>query len=125
MNVDVKKTQKYYNSISLNDLCDCNYCKNYYSQIKSAYPLVADYLASMGVDIEKPFETSPLEIDKNGILEYCTCQYIVFGNCETTYSHKIGNVEFHLATSYRSTGIKDEFFVLEFYPIQLKWIISE
>ncbi len=68
MNIEVKKTQKYYTSISADDLCSCNYCKNYYSQIKSAYPLVTDYLASMGVDIEKPFEISPLEVDENGIL---------------------------------------------------------
>ena len=125
MNIDIKKTKEYYNSISVNDLCDCNYCKNYYAQIKSIYPLVSDYLASMGVDIEKPFETSPLEIDENGILEYCACQYIVFGNCQTTFSHQIGNVEFHLATSYPSIDINDEFFVLEFYPVRLKWIISE
>ncbi|HBF7557054.1 TPA: hypothetical protein KOX55_000395 [Clostridioides difficile] len=125
MSVDVKKTQKYYNSIADNNLCDCNYCKNYYSQIKSAYPLVADYLASMGVDIEKPFEISPLEIDENGILEYCACQYIVFGNCQISYSHKIGNIEFRVATSYPNTGIKEEHFVIEFYPIRLKWIIFE
>ncbi len=125
MSVDVKKTEKYYDSITSNSLCDCNYCKNYYQQIKSAYPLMEDYLASMGADIEKPFDVSPLEPDVNGVLEYCACQYIVFGSCETAYSHKVGDVEICIAASHPSTGIEDEHFVLEFSPIRLKWVMSE
>jgi len=82
--------------------------------------MIASYLAALGVDIEKPFETSPLEPDGNGILEYCACQYIVFGSCPSTYSHKTGDVEFHAASSYPSTGIEEEHFVLEFSPIFLK-----
>lgn len=125
MNIDTQKTKKYYNSITKNDLCDCNYCKNYYLQIKSAYPLVADYLASMGVDIEKPFEISPLEPDGNGILEYYSCQYIVLGCCQTAYFHKINEVEFRIAISYPSTYMEEEHFVLEFSPIRLKWMRFE
>ena len=125
MDIDVKKTWKYYKSIATDDLCACNYCKNYYLQVRSAYPLVADYLASIGVDIQKPFETSPLEPDMNGILEYCACQYVVFGNCQGFHAHKMGNVELRIATSFPSTGIEDEHFVLELYPIRLKWIVCE
>lgn len=123
MGIDVKKTQKYYNSITTDDLCSCNYCKNYYFQVKSAYPLVANYLASIGVDIQKPFEISPLEPDTNGILEYCTCQYIVFGKYQTFHSHKVENVEFRIATSFPDTSIDDEHFVLELYPIRLKYVV--
>ena len=80
MNVDMTKTKEYYAAIDNSELCDCSYCRNYRLQIKSAYPEVAEYLASLGVHIQKPFETSPLEPDENGMLEYCGCQYIVFGN---------------------------------------------
>ena len=55
------------------------------------------------------------------MLEYCCCQYIAFGTCEPNYHHKIGNIEFRLATSYPGTGIEQEHFVLEFYPIKLKF----
>lgn len=123
MNVDIKKTQDYYNSLKPESLCDCSYCKNYYAQIRTEYPAVAAYLASFGVDIEKPFEISPLEPDKNGILEYCTCQYIVFGSCPNTYGHRIGDVEFCIASAHPSTGIEEEHFVLQFYPIRLKVIL--
>ena len=77
---------------------------------------------SFGIDIEKPFETSPLEPDENGLLEYCCCQYIVFGDCEPEYHHRIDNVEFRVAKSYPRTGIEQAHFVLEFFPIKLKYI---
>ena len=121
MNVDVSATKDYYNYITDSALCDCSYCRSYRLQIKSAFPKVAEYLDSLGIDIEKPFETSPLEPDENGMLEYCCCQYIAFGNCEPNYHHRIGNVVFRMATSYPKTGIEQEHFVLEFYPINLEF----
>jgi hypothetical protein len=123
MNVDMEKTRKYYDSIGQESLCDCNYCKNYYMQIKVDYPEVDLYLSSFGVDIEKPFETSPIEWEENGLLEYDFCQYIVFGSCPDTYSHRIGDVEFRVATDHPSTEIEEEHFVLEFSPICLKAIL--
>ena len=121
MDVNVSQTQEYYHSITKDSMCDCSYCRSYRLQIKSAFPKVAEYLDSLGIDIEKPFETSPLEPDENGMLEYCCCQYIAFGNCEPNYHHRIGNVEFRMATSYPKTGIEQEHFVLEFYPIKLEF----
>ncbi len=119
MNIDIEKTQKYYSHLLPESLCDCAYCRNYYAQIKSAYPEISDYLANWGIDIEKPYETSPLE-PENGNLVYCVCQYIAFGTCADSYTYKIGDVEFRKASSYPSTGIQEEHFVLEFSPIQLK-----
>lgn len=122
MNVNISKTKEYYHSITETSLCDCSYCRNYRLQVKSVFPKVAMYLGSLGIDIEKPFETSPLEPDDNGMLEYCCCQYIVLGNCEPEYHYRIDNVEFRIATSYPSTGIEQEHFVLELFPIQLKFV---
>ena len=121
MNVDVSATKDYYNSITDSALCDCNYCRNYRLQIKSAFPEVATYLETWGIDIEKPYEISPLEPDENGMLEYCGCQYIAFGNCDPEYRHRIGDLEFRIATSYPSTGIKQKHFVLELFPVQLEF----
>jgi len=123
MDVDVSATRDYYNSITDSALCNCGYYSNYRLQIKSALPEVATYLESLGIDIEKPFETSPLEPDENGMLEYCGCQYIAFGNCEPEYRHRIGDVEFRIATSYPSTGIEQEHFVIEFFPVCLRSVI--
>lgn len=124
MRVNVEETKKYYNSIKQEELCDCNYCKNYYLQIKAQYPEVSVYLDSLGVDIEKPFETSPLEPDENNILEYCCVQYLVFGSCPDNYNYKIGEVKVGISKSYPTPNIeiKSEYFVLDFYPIKLKMI---
>ena len=119
MNVNILKTKEYYNTLLETDLCDCGYCRNYRTEVKSAYPNVATYLESLGIDINKTFETSPLEVDERGMLDYLGCQYIVFGNSKIDYYHKIDDVEFRIATSYPKTNIKEEHFVLELFPIRL------
>ena len=122
MNINIPKTIEYYHSITEASMCDCNYCRSYRWQVKSAYPQVTEYLTALGIDIEKPFETSPLDPDENGMLEYCCCQYIAFGKCKPEYYHKVGDVEFRIATSYPSIGIEQEHFVIELFPIKLKYI---
>lgn len=122
MGIDIEQTRQYYARIKKEDLCDCNYCKNFYLQVKEAYPFVADYLNGLGVDIEKPFEISPLE-PENGMLEYCLCQYIVLGKPYDELVKKIGNVELEIATSYPSISIQREYFVINIYPIKLNWIM--
>lgn len=121
MYVNELKTKTYYQSITEDRLCSCCYCRSYRSQIRSAFPEISKYLDSLGIDIEKPFEVSPLDPDEDGMLEYCCCQYIVFGHCAPTYRHRIDTVEFRKATSYPGTGIEQEHFVLEFYPIKLRF----
>ena len=123
MNVDIAKTKEYYAALANSELCNCTYCRNYRLQVKSAYREVAEYLTTLGVDIQKPFETSPLEPDENGMLEYCCCQYIVFGSCKPEYHHRIGDVEFRVAISYPGTGIEQEHFVIEFFSVRLRSVI--
>jgi hypothetical protein len=122
MNANIERTRTYYKSLTPEDLCDCNYCKNYVQQIRAAYPEVADYLASLGVEIEKPLETSPFEPDENGILMYSP-DYVVFGTCPDTYRHQIGEVELSFSSSHPDTGIKEDHFVLTLGPIHLKMLL--
>ena len=77
MKADIEKTRAYYRNLGPESICNCDYCRNYCAKVKAAYPEVARYLDSLGVDIEKPFEAMPLEPDENGYLEYCVCQYAV------------------------------------------------
>lgn len=121
MQPDTKKTNAYYDSLTEGALCDCGYCLNYRTQIRSEFPKIAAYLDALGVDIEKPFETSPLAPDEKGMLTYCACQYLVFGSCKADYSHKIDDVEIRIASSYPSTGITEPHFVLELSPIRLEY----
>lgn len=72
--VDAEKTRQYYQAMGPGEPCSCNNCKNYYARVKAAY------LAGLGVEIEKPLETSPLEPGADGMMEYRACQYVVLGS---------------------------------------------
>lgn len=118
MNINLDRTKLYYKSEADKNLCDCEYCKNYYQNIKKAYPKIDEYLKNIGVDIEKPFETSPVD-PEDGFIEYYMCQYIVFGSCPNDYRHIIDDIEIRIATSYPDTNIKEEYFVLEIDCLKL------
>ena len=124
MNPDVQRTRAYYASISAEELCQCAYCTNFYRQVRKAYPEAAAYLDRLGADIEKPLDTSPLEPGEDGMLEYVACQYVVFGRGPDTYRERIGGLEVRIAQSHPNTGISAEHFVVELYPVRLKWIME-
>lgn len=75
--LSIKETKQYYDSLTAEDLCNCAYCRNYIREIRNAYPKVAEYLLALGVDIEKPFETIPLEPDATGSVEYLSSRTLL------------------------------------------------
>ena len=120
MKADIEKTRAYYEALSEKDLCGCIYCRCYRAGIREACPEAADFLSSLGVDVEKPFETFPLE-EQDGLVEFCGSQYLIFGTCPDGWTHKDGNLEFMKARSHPSTGIEEEHFILEMVsPIAVK-----
>ncbi len=123
MKLDIQKTKRFYDALLSSNLCDCAYCKNYSHEIKAAYPQLSAYLESMGIDIEKPSETMPLEPDSNGNIDYIGVQYIVLGDVQHFQRTRIGDVTIDIATSHPCTNVKDNHFVIEVYPILLKWVM--
>ena len=118
--VDAEKTRQYYQAMGPGEPCSCNNCKNYYARVKAAYPAAAEYLAGLGVEIEKPLETSPLEPGADGMMEYRACQLCCAGQLrgkQPSYSWRGGSVQ---ARFYPEAGVKEEHFVLELSPIRLK-----
>ena len=120
LHLDIKGTKSYYERISNRDLCDC---QNYIREIKATYPEIAAYLFSLGIDIEKPFETMPLEPDEAGYIEYISAQYIVCGEPDDFVKTVIGSVNVDVADTHPSTQINEVHFVIEIYPVRLKWIM--
>ena len=119
MNIEI--TRQFYKDYD--DLCDCAYCKNYIKEIRKAYPDLADYLDKIGVDIEKPFEAMPGE-PSGGYIEYLGAQYIIIGNKDDFRKVKLGELTIDLAESFPDTGLAVNHFVIEIYPIKLKWTIE-
>ena len=121
--INIEKTREYYSHLRNDDLCQCDYCKNYSKEIKAAYPAVAEYLEKFGVEIEKPFETMPLEPNDKGIIEYIGAQYIVKGSCKDFQPYRVGDVRMDIAMDHPSSNISDDHFILEIFPVILKWTI--
>ena len=118
------KTENYYRTLTKDSLCSCDYCRNYYKEIRGEYPELSDHLAKMGIDIEKPFETMPLE-PCEGTLDYIAVQYIVMGNASGFKSEDVSGVHIGITDSHPATDIDEEHFVIEIWPIKLKWTIKE
>ena len=121
--INIEKTREYYSHLTNDDLCQCDYCKNYSKEIRAAYPEVAEYLEKLGFEIEKPFETMPLDPDDEGIIEYIGAQYIVKGSSEGFQQHRVGNVGIDIALNYPSPNISDDYFIIEIFPVFLKYTI--
>ena len=119
--MDVQRTSDYYAHLTDDDLCQCATCRNYMMRIKAAYPRVAEYLKTMGIDIEKPFEAMPLPPCPDGTIEYMGVQYIVIGTDEGFAETAVSGVNIVMAESYPYTDIEEEHFVIELAPITLKW----
>ncbi|MDO5690632.1 MAG: hypothetical protein Q4G61_10310 [Tissierellia bacterium] len=121
--IDIQKTRRYYRYLDKKEVCNCAYCLNYIKQIEFKYPRLGEYLKSIGIDITKPFETMPVEVDSQGNIEYAIVQYIAFGDEKDFKKTDIPDVTIEVAHSHPSTNIQDKHFVIEIYPIVLKWII--
>ena len=121
--MSVEKTRQYYERLTDADICNCVYCQNYIKEIKNAYPDLAAFLEQLGVDIEKPFETIPVEpID--GMMFYSGVQYVILGTADRFKETSIGSVRVFVADSHPMTDITEDHFVIEVAPIYLKWTMD-
>lgn len=126
--MDVERTERFYRELKQSDVCDCAYCRNYVKEVKKAYPAVTAYLQMLGVDIAKPFETMPLELDENGRMPYIGPQYLVFGEKDgfaAATVKDVNGVEVRLAQSHPGDDIREPHFVIEIFPIFLPWTVEE
>jgi len=120
--MDKKRTERYYALLTAEDICQCAYCRNYCRQIRDAYPETAAYLDSLGVDIEKPFETFPLEPEPDGTILYADVQYVLLGSADDFVPPETEGVTFRVTDSHPMTGLEEAHFVLEASSFRLKWL---
>ncbi len=124
--VDIEKTKEYYKTHSL---CECDYCKNLHTQIKGKFPKLESFLAEFGVDIAKPDETMPSEMDNS--INYISVDYTVCGKVITMGKYEIDihdNLFFNIvitdgfASPNQQTG---DYFSISVYNIQLPWVLDK
>ena len=123
--MDVRKTKHYYDVSAGDYVCTCEYCRNYVKEIRHTYPELAEYLGTIGIDIEKPFETMPIEPDESGNITYIGSQYVVLGDPSGFEETDISGVHIGIADSHPMTDLQEEHFVLEVSEVDLKWTIQQ
>lgn len=63
LDIDAEKTKKYYDSITVEEGCNCAYCRNYIKNCKSFSKEVLDFYAVLGIDPQKEGEFMEFETD--------------------------------------------------------------
>lgn len=118
--MDIEGTKQYYSECTREDTCSCAYCQNYIDEIRASYPAVSEYLITLGVDIEIPFEVMlPFE-NVTGYIEYYEVQYLIVGSNDGFKETQIGNVNIYLPISHPAATYKGEYFILEAEPFHIK-----
>lgn len=82
--VDIEKTIEYYKT---HTLCECDCCKNLYTQINGKFPKLQSFLSDFGVDIAKPDECMSVESDNT--IQYIGVDYTVCGKVATMGQYEI------------------------------------
>ena len=65
----------------------------------------------------------PLEPENSGSIDYLCAEYIVFGKPDDFAKVKVGSVDVSIAEMHPSTQTEEPHFVIEAYPIRLKWVM--
>ena len=107
LRVDVEKTKAYYSAFREEDLCDCEGCRYYRAHVRQAFPIIADYFDSLGMDIEKPFSVSYVEMEKESKMLYMACCYVAFGDCGLDFRQMIDGAVLTRAGACPDSGVED------------------
>ena len=118
--VDIEKTKEYYQNLSL---CECEYCQYFNSNIIGRFPKLETFLTGFGIDITKPDETGPVELD--GEYQYIFAGYTVCGTVLKLSEHEI-DIQDEFSISIRAdkgfqfpNNQKDEYFSFTVFGISL------
>lgn len=124
--VDIEKTKEYYKTHSL---CECAYCRNFYSQIDEKLPKLKEFLEEFGVDISKPDEISSFTYENE--IDYSTVYYTVCGEIieDSKYEIDIYDNLFLSIVVHDDTAPPNEqtgqYFTFSVFQIRLPWVLDE
>lgn len=116
---DPEKTREYYRT---NEVCDCADCLLFRDTVRNLYPELAAYLARFGIDIARPDETGPIDLDDS--ILYTFAGYTVCGSAPEGADEEIsiaadGKIlKLTLGTGFQfPNNQKEEYFSLTVYDL--------
>ncbi|MBR4538871.1 MAG: hypothetical protein IKO52_08515 [Clostridia bacterium] len=125
LRVDVEKTKAYYSAFREEDLCDCEGCRYYRAHVRHAFPIIADYFDSLGMDIAKPFHVSYVVLKKENKMLYIACCYVAFGDCGLDFSQTIDGMVLTRAGACPDSGVEEPHIELEIEELTMRYSKEE
>jgi len=127
LDVDVQSTAKYSREHAL---CSCDEDRNLYAQIAEKFPKLKEFLAELGLLIERPDETSSCAVED--YIDYHFVSYTVIGKILESDQYEIDMVDGGLSLNividnwYVPNEQKtDQYFTVTVYGIDLPWVLDE
>ena len=118
---DPEKTREYYRT---NEVCDCADCLLFRDTVRNLYPELAAYLARFGIDIARPDETGPIDLEDG--IRYTFAGYTVCGSAPEGADEEISiaadgkTLKLTLGTGFQFPhNQKEEYFSLTVYDLYL------
>lgn len=125
LHVDIEKTKAYYSALREEELCDCEGCQYYRAHVRHAFPIIADYFDSLGMDIAKPFHVSCVELKKENKMLYIACCYVAFGDCGLDFSQTIDGMVLTRAGACPDSGVEEPHIELEIEELTMRYSKEE
>lgn len=125
LRVDIEKTKVYYSALREEDLCDCEGCQYYRAHVRQAFPIIADYFDSLGMDIAKPFHVSYVELEKENKMLYMACCYVAFGECGLDFSQTFDGAVLTRAGACPDSGVEEPHIELEIEELTMRYSKEE
>lgn len=127
LDVDIEGTSKYSQE---HKICDCNEDRNLYAQIADKFPKLKEFLAELGLLIDRPDETGPCAIED--YIDYHFVSYTVVGSILESDKYEIemfdGGLFLNIVIDnwyVPNEQNTDKYFTVTIYGIDLPWVLDE
>ena len=130
LDVDVEGTSKYSQE---HEICDCNEDRNLHAQIADKFPKLKEFLAELGLLIERPDETGSCAVED--YIDYHFVSYTVIGKILESDKYEIDMFDGGLflnividnwyVPNVPNEQKTDEYFTVTIYGIDLPWVLDE
>lgn len=120
MNINKELTNKFYESYNP---CNCVDCRFFIKNIENNQANIFKYLKSFNINPLKPYELVSILNEKDKMIEYLDCVYVVFGTIDNAIETTIDGIKITSCNKERYPLLKtnDEYFLITFGPVYMNY----
>ncbi len=120
MNINKELTNKFYESYNP---CNCGDCRFFIKNIENNQANIFKYLKSFNINPLKPYELVSIFNEKDRMIEYLDCVYVVFGTIDNAIETTIDGIKITSCNKERYPLLKtnDEYFLITFGPVYMNY----